>query len=205
MAAAGVGLPAGLLRRGEADVHRGADWIVRIEHRLDGAFFQVAGHDPPGDALAGGVRETLVQELGGPGAALADKVVLQPLARDPLELAEQVQLRFLAGVAPLGLQEPLGEVEDQSGRTHFLEMLQAQVHAFADDALVSRDRGSDQVGGELQGRVVVESGRQPFLGQLDAVPLHARKSDLARIALRRNRLDLDRLARRRLSRMRLVG
>ena len=33
-------------------------------------------------------------------------------------------------------------------------------------------------------------------GKLDAVPLHARKSDLARIAFRRDRLDLDRLARR---------
>ena len=132
-------------------MHRGADRIVRIEHRLDGAFFQVAGHDPSGDALAGGIRETLVHELGGIRTALAHEVVLQPLARDPLELAEQVQLRFLAGVAPLGLQEPLGEVEDQGGGTHLLEMLEAQVHAFADDALVARDGGSDQIGGELQG------------------------------------------------------
>ena len=156
----------------------------------------MAGHDPPGDALASGIREALVQELGGVRAALALQVVPQPLARDPLELAEQVQLRFLAGVAPLGLQEPLGEVEDQSRGTHLLEMLETQVHPFADDPLVSRDGGSDQIGGELQGRVLVEGGGQPLLGQLDAVPLHARKSNLARIALRRDRLDLDRLARR---------
>ena len=59
-------------------MHRGADWIVRIEHRLDGAFFQVAGHDPPGDALAGGVRETLVHELWlCPG--LVDRLVKLPV------------------------------------------------------------------------------------------------------------------------------
>ena len=73
-------------------------------------------------------------------------------------------------------------------------MLEAQLHAFADDALVACSGWSDQIGGELQGRVVVEGGRQPLLGQLDAVPLHARKPDLARIALRRDRSDLDRLA-----------
>ena len=52
-------------------------------------------------------------------ATLAHQVVLQPLARDPLELAEQVQLRVLARVAPLGLQESPGEVEDHGGGDAF--------------------------------------------------------------------------------------
>ena len=138
----------------------------------------------------------LVQELGGPGAALADEVVLQPLACDPLELAEEVQLRLLAGVAPLGFQKPPGEVENHGGRAHLLEMLEAQVHALADDALVARDERADQIGGELQRRVVVERGREPLLRELDAVPLHARKADLAGIPLRRDRPDLYGLARR---------
>ena len=177
-------------------MHRGADRVVGIEHRLDGPFFQVPSHNPPGDALAGGVREALVHELGGVRATLAHQMVLQPLARDPLELAEQVQLRLLAGIAPLGLEEPLGEVEDHSRGTHFLEMLQAQLHAFADNTLVEGSGWPHQIGGELQGRVLVERRRQPLLGQFDAVPLHARKADFACIALRRDRPDLDRLARR---------
>ena len=44
-----------------------------------------------------------------------------------------------------------------------------------------------------------------FSGSSTRYPCTRGNSDLARIALRRNRLDLDRLARRRLSRMRLVG
>ena len=65
VAAVGVGLPPRLLRRGEADVHRGADRVVGVKHRLDGPLLHVAGHDPAGDTFAGGVREALVQELGG--------------------------------------------------------------------------------------------------------------------------------------------
>ena len=56
--------------------------------------------------------------------------------------------------------------------------------------------GPDEIGRQLQDRVVVELGRQPLLRQLDAVALDAREADLERIALGAHGLDLDRLARR---------
>ena len=70
----------------------------------------------------------------GIGAALADEAGVQPLLGDALELAEQVELRLLAGIAPLRVEQALGEVEDQRGRPHVAQVLEVQVHAFADDA-----------------------------------------------------------------------
>ena len=61
---------------------------------------------------------------------------------------------------------------------------------------VPRDRRPDEVGGEFQDGVVVELGRQPLLGQLDAIALDAREADFERIALGADGLDLDGLARR---------
>ena len=55
---------------------------------------------------------------------------------------------------------------------------------------------ADEVGRQLEHRVVVEVGGEPLLGQLDAVALDAREADLERVALRAHGLDLDRLARR---------
>ena len=68
--------------------------------------------------------------------------------------------------------------------------------ALADDPGVARDRRADEVGGELQDRVVVEFGREPFLRQLDAVAFDPREADFEGIALRPHGLDLDGLARR---------
>ena len=49
------------------------------------------------EPLARHVRELLVHQQRRVRAALADEVVVQPLACDPLELPEQVKLRRLAG------------------------------------------------------------------------------------------------------------
>ena len=146
--------------------------------------------------VAGHVGQLLVHELRGIGAALADEAGVEPLLGDALELAEEVELRLLAGIAPLGVEQPLGEVEDERGRPHVAEVLEVQVHALADDAGVARDRWADEVGREFQDGVVVEVGGQPLLGQLHAVALDAREADFERIALGAHGLDLDRLARR---------
>ena len=69
------------------------------------------------------------------GAALADEAGVEPLLRDALELAEQVELRLLAGVAPLRVEQPLRQVEQQRRRPHVLEVLEGQVAVLADDAL----------------------------------------------------------------------
>ena len=130
-----------------------------------------------GDAVAGHVGQLLVHELRRIGAALADQAGVEPLLGDALELAEQIELGLLAGVAPLGVEQTLGEVEEQRGRPHVAQVLEVQVHAFADDAGVAGDRRADQIGGQLQDRVVVELGGEPLLRQFDAVALDAREAD----------------------------
>ena len=46
-------------------------------------------------------------------------------------------LRVLAGVAPLGVEQALGQVEEQRGGPHVRQVLEVEVDAFADDALSS--------------------------------------------------------------------
>ena len=109
--------------------------VVGVEHGLDRALADERAGDAGGDALAGHVGELLVHELGRVGAALADQVGVEPLPGDALELAEEVQLGLLAGVAPLGVEQALGEVEQQRRAAHVAQVLQVQVDALADDAL----------------------------------------------------------------------
>ncbi len=120
--------------------------------------------------------------------ALADEAGVEPLLGDALELTEQVELRLLAGIAPFRVEQALGDVEEERGRPHVAQVLQAQVHAFADDAGVARDGRADKVGAEYQDGVVVEVGGQPFLGQLHAIAFDAREADFERIALGAHRL-----------------
>ena len=136
-----------------------------------------------GDAVAGHVGQLLVHELGGIGAALADEAGVEPLLGDALELAEQVELRLLAGIAPFRVEQPLGEVEEERGRPHVAQVLEVQVDAFADDAGVARDRRADEIGGQFQDGIVVEVGGQPFLGQFDAIAFDAREADFEGVAL----------------------
>ena len=198
VAAARVGLPAGRLRGGEVDVDRRAGRVVWVEHRGDGALAEVARHDAARDAGAGLIRQLLVHELGGVGAALADQVIVQPAAGDPLELAEQVQLRLLFRVAPVVFQQGLGEMVDQRRRAQILAVDQTQVDAFADDPGVVGDGRTDDLRREHERRVVVERCVHVLFGQFHAVALDAREADLAGIPLRRDRPDGYGLARLRL-------
>ncbi|MEI2623700.1 MAG: hypothetical protein V9G23_07210 [Giesbergeria sp.] len=75
--------------------------------------------DGGGDLVAGHVGQLLVHQQRRVGVALADQVfglpviTHQPFLGDALELAEQVQLGVFAGVAPLGVEQALGELEQQ--------------------------------------------------------------------------------------------
>src|SRR5690242_2419962 len=62
-------------------------------------------------------------------------------------------------------------------------MLEAEVHALTDDPLIMRDRRADQLGRELERRVVAEARGKPLLGEFHAVPFHAREADLERVAI----------------------
>ncbi len=77
------------------------------------------------DALAGHVGNFAIEELGGIGAAGAAEIAaVQPLARDALELAEQMELRLLAGVAVFGVEQMPGEVEEHGGRAHVVQVFE---------------------------------------------------------------------------------
>ena len=174
----------------------GAGGIVGIEQRLDGALAEELPGDGRGDAVAGHVGQFLIHEQRGIGVAFADEAGVEPLLGDALELAEEVEFRFLAGVAPFRVEQALGDVEDERGGPHVAQMLEVQVHAFADDARIARDRRADEVGAEFQDGVVVEVGGQPFLRQFDAIAFDAREADFKRVALGAHGFDLNRLTRR---------
>ena len=147
-------------------------------------------HDAPADAFAGHVREFLVQELCRVGVPLAYEVVVQPLARDPFELTEEVEFRFLSRVTPLGLQQSLGQVKNQRGPAQVSGMDQVEIDSFADDPLIVRDGWSHEVGRERQRGVVVERGREAFFREFDAVARDTWETNLADVAIRGRGLDL---------------
>ena len=147
--------------------------------------------DAPRDAFASHIRKRQIHELRGVRAALADEVIVEPLARDPLELAEQVQLRLLARIAPLCLQQALGQVKQQGRAPQVAGVHQVEVHPLADDALVTGNGWANEVGRQHQCVISTEGRLQTFLRQLDAVAGDAGEADFAAVALRRDRLDLN--------------
>ena len=113
-----------------------------------------------------------------------------------LLLAEQMELGFLAGVAPFRVKQVLGDVEQECGGPHVAEMLKIHVHALAYDAGIVGDRRSDDVWGEFEDGILVELGCEALLGQIDAITFDAREANFERVALGSHSLDLNRFARR---------
>jgi hypothetical protein len=107
---------------------------VGVEHRLDRTLALERRRDRRGDAVA-------------------RKVLVEPRLGDALELPEQVELGRLAGIAPFRVEQALREVVEQRRLAHLAEVLQAEVHRFADDALVPRDGRAHQVRRQLERRV----------------------------------------------------
>jgi hypothetical protein len=66
-------------------------------------------------------------------------MMVEPLSGDPLELAEQVELGLLVRVAPLGVEEPPGEVIEQCRAAEVAGVHETQVDRFAEDALIPGD------------------------------------------------------------------
>ena len=107
---------------------RGAGGVIRIEQRLDRTLAEERAGDGRGDPVAGHVGQLLIHELRRIRVALADETGVEPLLGDALELAEEVQLRLLAGVAPLRVEQPLREVEDERGRPHVARCSRSSRH-----------------------------------------------------------------------------
>ena len=117
-----------------------ARWVVRVEHGLYCLLAEECAVDAGGDPLTRHVGQALVHELRRVRPALADEVSIEPLARDALQLAEEMELGLVARVAPLCLQEPLREVEQQRRAPQVPGVDEAEVDALADDAFVPRPR-----------------------------------------------------------------
>ena len=182
--------------RGEIHVDRGADGIVRIEHSLDRSLVHVVRDDSSCDVLACLVGQLLIHELGGVGVALADKTAIEPLSGDALELSEKMEFRLLARIAPLCVEQPLGEMKEQSRAPEVAGVNQIEVDALADYALVAGDGRANDIGREFQRRVLVELGFKPLFRQFHPVPGHPWKTDLERISFGPHGPHLNGLSRR---------
>ena len=147
------------------------------------------------DPFGGHVGDFLVDHLRRIGAARASEVAtVDPLARDALQLAEQMQLRFLARIPVFVVEEMPREVEQDRRRTHVFQMRHGQVDALANDPLVFRDRRPDEFRRQFQDMVRSENSFEALVGQFNAIAFHAGKDDLQSIALRLDRVNPDGLA-----------
>src|SRR5690606_9185954 len=103
---------------------------------------------------------------------------VEPLARDALELTEQVQLRGAVRVAPLVQEQVAREMKQQCGLADVAKVLDIEVRALSDDALDAYFGRADEKRRQLQLRVVVERRLEAILGELDAVARDVRKANL---------------------------
>src|SRR6185437_28521 len=152
--------------------------------------------DRGGDAVARHIRKLLVHEKRGMGVTLADETRIKPLLGDALELAEQVELWLLAGVAPFCVKQAMRQVENEGGRAHVAKVLKAHLHALPNDAGYIDDRRADEVGREFENGVGVEISGETFLWKFDTVAFDAGKGDFQLVTIGTHRLDLYRIARR---------
>ena len=127
--------------------------------------------------LAGHIGQRLVHELRGIGAAFAHQTRIKPFFGDALQLAKKMQLRFLAGVAPLGEQQPVRQVIQQGGAAQITGVDQREFNTLANDAGIVGNGGPNQIGRQLQHGVFIEFGFQPLLRQFDAVTLNTGEAD----------------------------
>ena len=67
--------------------------------------------DGGSNSVAGHVGQFLIHEQRRVGVAFANQAAVQPLLGDALELAEEVKHRFLAWIAPFGIEQALSDVE----------------------------------------------------------------------------------------------
>ena len=90
---------------------------------------------------------------------------------DPLELAEEVELCVFTGVTPFGVEQALGDVEQQRGAAHVAGVNKVEINTFTDDALVLGNRRADKIRGQFQHGIFIELCGQPFLRQFDPIAL----------------------------------
>jgi hypothetical protein len=82
------------------------------------------------------------------------------------------------------------------GRANISGMYEIQIDRRTNNSRVLRLCSPYEIGGENEGRIVVEISRKAFLRQFDAIPLNTRKTDFERITIRSDCFDLNSFARR---------
>ena len=87
--------------------------VVWIEDSLDWVRSLHRTRDGRRNAFARHVSQFLVHQLGWVGATLADQLRVEPFPRNALELPEEVELRLIALITPLGNQQPLGQMIEE--------------------------------------------------------------------------------------------
>ena len=175
--------PQSLLGSGEVHLPCAACGIEGVQHDAHGVRAGQRGADGGMDTLAGHVGDFLMHHLRLPGAAAALEVVPHPFLCDALELAEQVQLRVLARIAVLAIQQVLGQVEGDRVVARVFQVLHGQVHALPHDAQVLCRGRAHQVGREGEAGVRTEGRLQALGRQFHPIAIDSREADLQRIAL----------------------
>ena len=104
--------------------------------------------------------EQLIAELLDTSRIQQGRLALQPEPMDLRELAKEVEFRLLTRIAVLLIEQVPSEVEKNRAAAHVLKVLDGQINAFANDALVAGDRGADKVRGQMQHRVGAKVGSQ---------------------------------------------
>ena len=136
------------------------------------------------DALTGLIGDVEIFEHPPAGVALAFEIaVINPLPRNALNLAEQVQFGLAVFVLEVFVEKVLGEIEGDCARPLRLRLGRRDHHSFADDPFHQGLAGSDHLGGQDEFRICGEICCQPLFRQIDAIAGDARENDLERRAL----------------------
>jgi len=101
-----------------------------------------------------------------------------------LSWPKKVELRFLAGVAPLCIEQPLGNLKDRVEGRMSPKVLEAHVHTLANDARVACDGRPDEVGLSSRMDSSLKSALSRSSGNR-SIAFDAGEADFERVALRR--------------------
>ena len=130
---------------------------------LDYVAFEVRPCDSGCNTITGHFSERHEHELGRIGVAFADQTLVEPLVGDAFQSAEEMKLGGGSGIPPLGIDQMLGEMEQEGRSPQIPGVAEVEVYAFADDACVGRVGRANQIGCQFENRVLVELGGETAL------------------------------------------
>jgi hypothetical protein len=134
MAATVIGFPARGFRGREVDEASRTGRVVGIEDGLDRTLANHRRSNRCRNAIAGHIGDLRIENLGLLGASAPEVSTFQPFTGDPLQLAEQVNLRLLSGVTELAEQQVLRQAKKDGRSPDLVEMFDGQIDWFADNA-----------------------------------------------------------------------